>query len=304
MLEHATVSGTSSNDAWKYIDEAWEVLVDLLKKHKEVYTDWHTETMNVKEKMFELLLHSCKAARVGSVARKRTRERLEIVLDEIDPLLAHESKEDRRLAQEMFERVTARFKAAAMFDQLQSNGEEDPEMLRLQMKSRLLQYAVERTVRIGPHRPSIIYRMAVDGPLRRLLDSYDLLLRGYGDYLNTTTSKLNTGETTDDASVQSLAMGSPQHNKTGKGGGKGGKGDGGGRGGQGTPRDDGGLAGRTGSPSLDTTSVASSATVSRAQNDRSNTAHGGAKGVVLADDATDSSAGLVLIDPDVVQIAR
>ena len=84
----------------------------------------------------------------------------------IDHATAHEAGEDRKLAQEMFERITSRFRAAGVSRELQASGEEDPEMLRLQMKSRLLEYAVERTVRIGPHRPSIIYRMAVDVSFR------------------------------------------------------------------------------------------------------------------------------------------
>ena len=113
------------------------------------------------------------------------------------------------------------------------------------------------------------------------------------DYLNTTTSKLGDG-----SSIQSLGMSSPKHNKGNKNNGKGGKGASGndrGRSVQGTPRDSQGLASRPrpGSPSLDTTSVASSATVARAQNDSTGTAHGNPKGV-MADDATDSSAGSVL----------
>ena len=84
----------------------------------------------------------------------------------IDHATAHEATEDRSVAQEMFERITSRFRAAAAFGELQVAGEEDPEMLRLQMKSRLLEYAVERRIRIGPHRPSIIYRMAVDVSFR------------------------------------------------------------------------------------------------------------------------------------------
>ena len=69
------------------MDEAWDLLLGLLEKHKDVYADWHTETVKVKETMFEVLLASCKAAKVGSAARKRTRERLELLLDEVDPLL-------------------------------------------------------------------------------------------------------------------------------------------------------------------------------------------------------------------------
>lgn len=136
----------------------------------------HLETVGIYEDILELFLAVSVYFSPRSEMRKATRKRLESLLDNLNDLIFKYNTADLDIVQQMFDRVAPRYRTEI--------GTKDPESIRIQMKLRLIIYVVERTVRIGPHRPSILYSMNVDGPLRRLQEEYLALLELYGDFMN------------------------------------------------------------------------------------------------------------------------